>query len=130
MATVTASIKKDSAGELILGLLHAVTNAHILHLQTESYAKHVALGEFYEGLGDLVDDFAEAYAGIFSPFKSNMPVYRLPESDEVTFVTNVKQFVDQTRQSVGFPQQSELQNIVDEIAALCDKTLYKLRFLS
>ena len=28
-----------------------------------------------------------------------------------------------------FPKDTELQNIADKIAALCDSTMYKLRFL-
>ena len=35
-------------GELIIKLLHARTNAHILHLGTTSYAKHKALNDFYD----------------------------------------------------------------------------------
>lgn len=33
------------------------------------------------------------------------------------------------REMPGFPQDSELQNIVDELADLVASTLYKLRFL-
>jgi len=37
--------------------------AHSAHLNTRSYAKHVALNEFYDGIIDLADKFAEAYQG-------------------------------------------------------------------
>ena len=37
--------------------------AHSVHLNTRSYAKHKALQKFYESVGDLADDFAEAYQG-------------------------------------------------------------------
>ena len=36
---------------------------HSAHLNTRSYAKHVALGAFYDGIIDLADKFAEAYQG-------------------------------------------------------------------
>ena len=36
---------------------------HSAHLNTRSYAKHVALNEFYDGIIDLADKFAEAYQG-------------------------------------------------------------------
>ena len=35
--------------------------AHSVHLNTRSYAKHVALNEFYDSIVDLADKFAEAY---------------------------------------------------------------------
>ena len=37
--------------------------AHSVHLNTRSYAKHVALNEFYDSIVDLADKFAEAYQG-------------------------------------------------------------------
>ena len=40
-------------GELIVRCFHARTNAHILHLQTRSYATHVALNEFYDEIVTL-----------------------------------------------------------------------------
>ena len=50
-------------GEFILTLLHAATNAHILHLRSRSFAEHSALGEFYQALPDLADKLAEAIQG-------------------------------------------------------------------
>jgi hypothetical protein len=37
--------------------------------------------------------------------------------------------IEYYRNGVGFPQDSELQNIVDELLDLADSTKYKLRFL-
>ena len=53
-----------TAGAFIMCLLHGVTNAHILHLQSQSYAQHKALGNFYEELGDLVDAVVEQWQGL------------------------------------------------------------------
>ena len=44
-------------GELIIKLLHARTNAHLLHLGTTSFAKHKALNDFYDEIVDLVRVF-------------------------------------------------------------------------
>ena len=37
--------------------------AHSVHLNTRSFAKHMALQGFYDGIVDLADKFAEAYQG-------------------------------------------------------------------
>ena len=37
--------------------------AHSVHLNTRSYAKHVALNVFYDEIVGLADGFAEAYQG-------------------------------------------------------------------
>ena len=41
----------------------------------------------------------------------------------------LKDYVDEERHKEGIPQDSEIQNLLDEISALIDSTLYKLRFL-
>lgn len=50
-------------GEFVMKALHARTNAHVLHLKSRSYARHVALGDFYDVLVDLLDGYVEAYQG-------------------------------------------------------------------
>jgi hypothetical protein len=45
------------------------------------------------------------------------------------YLAYLKDEVATLRTADKFPQDSELQNITDEIAQLIDSTLYKLRFL-
>ena len=47
----------------IATLLHSSTNAHLMHFSTDSFAKHMALGEFYDEIVDLTDALAEQYMG-------------------------------------------------------------------
>ena len=54
----------NEAGSFVLTLLHAATNAHLLHLKSRSYAEHMALGTFYAELPDLVDALAESIQGL------------------------------------------------------------------
>ena len=54
---------KYTIQEFVMCLLHSQTNAHILHLQSRSYAEHKALESYYEGIDDLIDSFVEAYQG-------------------------------------------------------------------
>ena len=51
------------AAEFIGLLFLARDVAHSVHLNTRSYAKHKALGGFYENVIELADDLAEAYQG-------------------------------------------------------------------
>lgn len=109
-------------------LLHSVTNGHILHLTTTSYAEHKALGTFYSEVGDLVDGFIEAFQGKYGLLHDFTADYELP-GQPVEYLTYLKDEVATLRTAEKFPQDSELQNIVDEVAQLIDSTLYKLRFL-
>jgi DNA-binding ferritin-like protein len=109
-------------------LLHSVTNAHILHLNTLSYSQHKALETYYTEIGDHVDDFVEAFQGKYGLLTKYQANYELPPQP-LEYLTYLKDEVATLRKQPKFPQDSELQNITDEIAQLIDSTLYKLRFL-
>jgi hypothetical protein len=116
-----------SVQKCVIYLLHAVTNAHILHLQTKSYAEHKALKTLYSEIGDLVDGFVEAYQGKYGIIENYPEDYKLPQPP-IQYVVGLSTYLQEARPYL--PQDTELQNILDEIASLLDSTLYKLRFLS
>ena len=107
-------------------MLHSATNTHFFHWSTDSYSKHKALGGYYDGIVDLVDDLVEAYMGCYEQIKSFPSTYHQPK-DPVKYLESLKNFVDDARKDL--PQETQIQNIIDEIAQLIDSTLYKLRFL-
>jgi hypothetical protein len=109
-------------------LLHAVTAGHILHLQSKSFSQHMALGEFYQGVGDLIDSFIEAYQGQYGIITGYANGFEVPTQSALREIMDLSAFVEKERRNL--PTDSELQNIVDEIQALIDSTLYKLRFLA
>jgi hypothetical protein len=134
MKKYTASIEQqhsqnsDPVMDLVMCMLHSVTNAHILHFSTTSYSAHKALQNFYENIGDLVDDFVEVFQGKYGLLTNYRPVFTLAEAP-VPYMMYLKDELARCRNSGNFPQDTELQNIADEIASLIDSTLYKLRFL-
>jgi len=107
-------------------MLHSATNTHFFHWSTDSYAKHIALAEYYDGIVDLTDTFAESYMGKYGKFTSFPSVYHQPK-DPIRYLESLQSFVKEARQDL--PQDSELQNIIDEIAGLINSTTYKLKFL-
>jgi hypothetical protein len=114
---------------LMACLLHSVTGAHILHLQSRSYSEHQALGAYYSGVGDLADAFIEAYQGKYSIIDNYPSEYVSPAGGAIAYLQYLEAEVETLRRADGFPQDSELQNEVDNIANLINSTLYKLRFL-
>ena len=118
----------DPVMQFVMCLLHSVTNGHILHLSTQSYSEHKALETFYTEIGDHVDDFVEAFQGKYGLLTNYLAQYELP-AEPLDYLTYLKEEVATLRVTEGFPTDSELQNITDEIAQLIDSTLYKLRFL-
>jgi len=116
-----------TCGEFAGQLLHAVTVAHVFHLRTRSYANHKALEELYEGLQDGVDELVECYQGTYGLIEDWPAQVEIPDGEALSWVQGLSRFVQEGRGAVG--DDSELQNLVDEIQALIDRTLYKLQFL-
>ena len=115
-------------GEFGMCMLNAVTAGHIHHLTTNSFSQHMALGDFYLGIQALSDSFIEAYQGKYSKIFFGEKALFLGENG-LELVCYVNEELAVYRSMPGFPQDTELQNIADEIATLCDSTMYKLRFL-
>lgn len=107
-------------------LLHSGTIAHLQHLQTDSFAKHKALGKYYPEIIDLVDTLVENYQGKYNVIKKYPNEYH-PEKEPIEYFEGLMEFVAESR--VHLPQDTEIQNLIDEIASLINSTLYKLKHL-
>jgi len=116
----------NDASEFLLVLLHSATNTHLLHWTTKSYAEHQALGTFYEEMPELVDSLAEAMMGKFDQTPDFPHMDRAPAATGKEELEALKDYVEQARQAL--PQDSEIQNEVDNIANLINTTLFLLRF--
>jgi DNA-binding ferritin-like protein len=116
----------NEAAEFLLTLLHSSTNTHLLHWTTKSYSEHRALGKFYELILQLTDDLAEAMMGRYDMTPTFPVNYYAPAETAKEELEALKDYVEQTRQQL--PQDSEIQNLIDEIAQSIDQTLYLLRF--
>jgi hypothetical protein len=115
-------------GEFAMCLFNGVTAGHIHHLSTDSYSQHMALGDFYVELDKRADKFIEAYQGKKSKIIFAEKALFLGENG-LELVEYICDQIESYRKMPGFPQESELQNIVDELLDLADSTKYKLKFL-
>ena len=104
--------------------------AHSVHLNTRSYAKHKALGKFYEEIIDLADSFAEAYQGKYGLIGAVDLQPATQTNNVVEFLEDMVQTIMDERYDVVEKECTTLQNIIDEILALYYSTLYKLKFLA
>lgn len=116
----------ELAGELVMRLFNSRTSAHVHHLQTRSYAQHVALNEYYDAIVGLADSFAEKYQGCYG-ILSYPAISYTASSDFITELTALRAWIKKRRAQIT--DESELQNEIDEIMSQIDETLYKLRFL-
>jgi hypothetical protein len=120
---------ENHVAEFALVLFNSRQQAHIFHLQTTSFAKHKALGAFYETIADLADSYVEAYQGthdIVTGYTS-MPSFLERETDVLPYFDKLEQYVTTVQDEL--PQQADLCNIVADVLALIHSTQYKLKRL-
>lgn len=117
---------KAKATEFFFQVRQAATAMHYFHLITSSYASHVAAKEFYDGLIPLIDNFMEGFSGRYGKMETPVNV-KIPFGDGLNIAVSLLQWIDKNRPLIT--DDSELQNIIDEINSLVSSTIYKLRDL-
>ena len=116
----------DLVGLLFLGR----DVAHSVHLNTRSFAKHMALQTFYEEIVELADSFAEAYQGKYGLIGGVALQPAKKTANIVEFLQNQMDEIEANRYKVVDKDCTAIHNIIDEIVGLYLSTLYKLRFLA
>ena len=116
----------DFVGHLFL----ARDVTHSVHLNTRSYAKHKALGSFYDKVIDLADSFAEAYQGRHGLIGPITLQSAKKTGNVIEFLQESLAEIEANRYKFCDENETAIQNIIDEIVALYLSTLYKLRFLA
>lgn len=94
-----------------------------------SYAKHVALGELYDGIIDKLDEIVEVYQGsgkglVSVAFQSP----RVSPEAIVDHIRNEADWIAKSREEIAAGIPSVL-NLVDELHATYCRALYKLTYL-
>jgi hypothetical protein len=107
--------------------------AHIYHLQVNgdmgSHAKHIALGEYYDNVLDLIDDLIESYQGQFGIIEEYdvIDTKETKSKDTVEYFNELARFIKEERKCIN-DEDTHLHSIIDDIVVLIYKTLYKLKY--
>lgn len=110
-----------------IGMLFEIeATAHIAHLQTTSYAQHVALNSLYTDIVDLRDRFAESYQGKYGII-TDIQFKKTSESIDMVAYLKVKARDIETFKSTI--KEGYLNQIIDDVHELLYSTIYKLKFL-
>jgi len=114
--------------KFITTLIASRIQAHIFHLQTNSFAVHSALNTYYDEIVELADGLVESFQGRYGIIRGYSSPAAFKEDDQViTYFEALCKYVESTRQSL--PQDSYIQNEIDNVVGLIESTKYKLKFL-
>ena len=110
--------------EYFLGLIGQIK---LFHFSTMKYSTHKTLDEFHENLSDLVDKLLEVYIGHFN--KQPLEIFEI-NMKATTDITYLNSYLENERKVINgirnktFKANTQIQNILDEIIALFDRTIY------
>lgn len=118
-------MKANDINEFLGTLLQSVTDAHKMHLATKKFSVHKALNEYYDDAPEAVDALVEAWQGVHGV--ADLKALDIPADDPVKYFTELKEMADAGRDA--FIEEDELKSECDNVIALIDQTLYKLKEL-
>lgn len=110
--------------ELVARVFAARDCAHRAHWKTGSYAQHQALGAFYDGVIDAVDELVECYQGEFGLI-GDFDVQTEAVADMVVYLEAEMFWIQSNRVAISRGSTS-VQNLTDSLIAVYQRTLYKL----
>ncbi len=108
--------------------------AHIYHLQVNgeegSLASHLALGDYYDNILELIDSLIETYSGQYGIVDGYdiIDTNSTRTKEKVAYFEDLAEFIKYARKSIS-AEDTHLQSIIDEVVALVYRTLYKLKFM-
>ena len=112
--------------QVLTKFLEARDTAHLLHLNTTSYAEHKALDTFYNDWLGLVDTFVETYAGRYQRIEGVTSI-TIPAVKADEYLKTLRAFVQIEAASIIAPTlDADLANILADMLALINHTLYML----
>lgn len=109
--------------QLITAFIECRENLQVRHWQTMSYAEHKAVGQFYDELSDLLDQFVETYSGKYArPLVGGL--INIVDRDAVSIAEAVCQYACSAEELL--PNDSDLLNILADIKISANHTKYLL----
>jgi hypothetical protein len=119
----------DDFCEMVCNILHSRNQAHVFHLQTQSFAEHKALNDYYDGVIGLFDGIIESYQGKYGIIK-NFKTFKIEQyrnnKKTISYFERLLDIIEENRDSV---EDSYIQNQIDTVQELINSTIYKLKFL-
>jgi DNA-binding ferritin-like protein len=118
-----------SASHFIESLMMYRNVIHQRHLSAKgsgSFARHIALGDLYEAMPDIIDDIAEQYQGRTNTILEYKNTCKVKDVSGLALpiVVELRKFVDDNKEAMG--DYCEIQNTIDNLSSILNRTIYKL----
>lgn len=116
--------------KLIAKVFYARNLAHFQHWKatgTGSYARHVALGEFYDGIIDAIDALVEAHQAV-NGLIDGIPGPGTTKTDVLEVLEADAEWIEKNHEDICGGNRA-LANLVDGVTGVYLSAIYKLKNL-
>jgi DNA-binding ferritin-like protein len=116
--------------DLIARVFYARNVAHFEHWQANGvggYARHMALGDFYDKVIDALDSLVEAYQGAFE-LVGSIPTTKTKAEDILLILIEDSEWIEKNHEKVCKGNRA-VANLVDGVTGVYLSAIYKLRNL-
>lgn len=113
--------------QLISRVFYARNLAHFTHWRTKSYSEHKALGKFYDGVIDAIDDLVESYQGAYELIGA-IPVPSQMEKDILKCLEADAEWIEKNHEKICKGNRA-VANLIDALTSVYLSTIYKLKNL-
>lgn len=114
--------------ELVARVFAARNIAHLEHWKTKSYAKHMALGSFYDDVIEALDAFIEAHQGMNGIIGDVPRMFPSGIKDVAKFLVSEVEWIESNREELT-GNSGSLGNLLDSVSGIYMTTIYKLENL-
>lgn len=123
-------VRFNALNEFVFDLMFFAVQVHAWHLQTGSYADHIALNDLYDALPSLADGIAEAIIGTNRKLTTPTKPYTFIQSD--ADINNIVSTIDSFKAratQLTLNDEVGITNTLADIVTLLDSIIYKLKNL-
>lgn len=111
--------------EELVSRVFAIRNAaHLAHWATDSFAQHMALGDFYDQTIDKIDVIVEAYQGFYGLI-GDVEAMSFPIDDIKNLIADEAELIGKSRSEIAKGNPA-IENLVDGLSETYFTTFYKL----
>ncbi len=114
--------------ELVARVLGTGVAVKLAHWGEDSYASHVAFGEFYDGLDDKLDAIVEVYQGAHDKI-GRVAVKQVKPDDMIEHLGDEASWIESNAEKIADKCRA-VENLLDDLAAHYWRAYYKLCNLS
>lgn len=126
MAELKRQTTNSAASQLASLLMAARPQGHIYHLQSTRFSEHIALDEFYKGIGKRADAIIEAYQGQYGIIKGYKFEPMREDNMPVAYLKELRQRITALRYEAVPKEITNIHNEIDNAVTLIDAVIYKL----